>query len=63
MPRVTLDGLKLQLSPLDGETDTPKLIVPVKPPRLVADIVTGAAVPPVNVTVAGLAVSPKSCTV
>ena len=63
VPRVTLEGLRLHERPVDGERDDPRAIDPLNPPRLVMVILTGEAVPPVNVTVAGLATIEKSCIV
>ena len=62
-PRVTLVGLSEHVRPLEGETDAPNPIVPVKPPNAVAVMVTGDAFPPVKVTVVGLAAREKSCNV
>lgn len=60
VPSVTLPGLSVQLNPFDGETDAVSTTVPAKLLRLVTVMVAVPAVPPLNVTVAGLAATAKS---
>ncbi len=58
-----LVGLRVQLRPVDGETATVKVTVPVKP-FTGATVIVEVAVPPTNVlAVVGLAVTVKSVTV
>lgn len=63
VPRVTLVGVREQVSPLGGETAAERDTVPVKPETLVTVIVDVPALPALTVTLVGLAVTVKSWTV
>jgi hypothetical protein len=60
--RATLVGEKVQVSPVEGDTPTVRLTVPVKPSRPVAVIVEVPADPARTVTLVGDAARAKSWT-
>ena len=60
---VTLFGVRVQVSPVNGETTEAKLTTPLKPCRAVTVIVEVPETPARTVTEVGLAVIVKSCTV
>jgi hypothetical protein len=62
VPKVTLVGVRVQVSPVAGATDEVRLTVPVKLLIEVTVMVDTPAVPAVVVTLVGLAVTEKSGT-
>lgn len=62
VPRVTLVGSTLQVSPVAGEAATVNATAPAKLSRLVTVIVETPEVPALTVTLVGLAVTVKSWT-
>ncbi len=59
---VTLGGLRVQVSPVEGETDAPRLTTPLNPLAAVTVIVEEPAWPTLTGTLVGLAVRVKSVT-
>ena len=62
-PRTMLVGLRVHVSPVDGDTVEVRETVPANPFSDVAVIVDVAAVPALTATAVGLAVKVKSWTV
>jgi hypothetical protein len=62
VPRVTLVGVRVQVSPVAGATEDVRLTVPVNPLMAVTVMVDVPATPALTVTVVGLAVTEKSGT-
>jgi len=62
VPSVIVPRLRLQFSPVEGETEVVRATAPVKPSRLVTVTVAVPACPPLNVIVCGLIPMAKSCT-
>ena len=60
---VTLVGVRVQVTPVDGETTEVKLTTPLNPCRAVTVIVEVPETPARKLTEAGLAEIVKSCTV
>jgi len=58
--RATLVGDSVQVRPVEGETVSVRLTVPVNPPEPVTVMVEVAAVPGLNETAVGLAAMVKS---
>jgi hypothetical protein len=63
VPRTMLVGLRVQLAPLEGETDDVKATVPVKPFTGPTVIVEWTVAPAVELMVVGFADTAKSLTV
>lgn len=63
VPRVTIDGDKVHLRPVLGETELSRLTIPTNPFTLVTVTVDVAGEPVFVVTLVGLNDNPKSCTV
>jgi len=61
--RVTLVGLRLQVRPVEGETRSVRLTLPVNPFALETVTVEVPLVPENTWTLVGLALTVKSCTV
>jgi hypothetical protein len=60
VPSVTLVGLRVQVNPVDGDTDDVRLTVPVNPWTDVTVIVEVPVTPALTVTLVGLALIAKS---
>lgn len=58
--RLTLPGVRVQLSPVEGEIESERLIVPVKPPVAVSVIVELADTPALTEANVGFAEMVKS---
>jgi hypothetical protein len=61
-PRVTLVGARVQVNPVDGDTDATRLTDPVNPLIAVTVIVEVPEVPALTGALVGLAVTEKSGT-
>jgi hypothetical protein len=62
VPRVTLVGLRVQVSPVEGDTEDVRETVPVNELIDVTVIVDVSATPALTVTLVGVAVTEKSGT-
>jgi hypothetical protein len=60
VPRVTLVGVSVQVSPVEGDADAVKVTAPVNPLMAVAVIAEVLASPALTVTLVGLAAIVKS---
>lgn len=63
LPSVTLVGVSVQVRPELGEMVAARLTVPVNPRTLVTTTVDVPAAPALTVTLVGVSVTVKSCTV